>query len=76
MCSFELLVMDGKPVVKHVERFTEISKLSNVASCWLYFGNILAMLGPMKVRCNICSGYVQKLYTTLCKPGGVSSELG
>ena len=31
---------DGKPVLKHVERFTEINKLSNVVSCWLYFGNV------------------------------------
>ena len=69
-------MMHGKPVLKHVERFTEINKLSNVASCWLYFGNIVAMRGSMNVRCNIRSDYVQKLYTTLCKPGGVSSEFG
>jgi len=27
MCSFELLMMDGKTRVKHVERLTEINKL-------------------------------------------------
>jgi len=26
--------------LKHVHHFTEINKLSNVTSCWLYFGNI------------------------------------
>jgi len=35
---------------KHVQHFTEINKLSNVASCWLYFGNMLAMHGPMNVK--------------------------
>ena len=46
-CSFELLMMDGKPRLKHVERFTEINKLRNVASCWFYSENILAMHGAM-----------------------------
>ena len=27
MCSFELLMMDGKNRLKHVERLTEIDKL-------------------------------------------------
>ena len=35
---------------KHVERFTEINKLWNVVSCWLYSANILAMHGPMNVK--------------------------
>jgi len=34
MCSFELLMMDGKKRLKHVQRLTKINKLSNVASCW------------------------------------------
>jgi len=50
MCSFELLMMDGKTRLKHVERLTEINKLRNVASCWLYSANILAMHGPMNVK--------------------------
>ena len=39
MCSFELLMMDGKKSLKHVERLTEINKLRYVASCWLYCRN-------------------------------------
>ena len=35
---------------KHVERLTEINKKWNVASCWLYSVNILAMHGPMNVQ--------------------------
>jgi len=27
MCSFELLMMDGKTRLKHVQRLTEINKL-------------------------------------------------
>jgi len=42
MCSFELLMMDGS--------LTEINKLWNVASCWLYSANILAMHGHMNVK--------------------------
>jgi len=38
-CSFELLTMDGKNRLKHVQRLTEINKLWNVASCWLYSAN-------------------------------------
>ena len=42
---------DGrKNRLKHVERPTEINKLWNVASCWLYSANILAMHGFMNVR--------------------------
>ena len=33
--------------LEHVERLTEISILRNVASCWLYSENILAMHGPV-----------------------------
>jgi len=36
--------------MKHVEHPTEINKLRNVASCWLYSANILAMHGPMNVK--------------------------
>ena len=36
MCSFELLMMDGKTRLKYVGCLTEINKLWNVASCWLY----------------------------------------
>ena len=36
--------------LKHVERLTEINKLWNVASCWLYSANVLAMHGPMNVK--------------------------
>jgi len=42
--------MDGKNLLKHVERLTEINKLRNVASYWLYSANILAMHGPMNVK--------------------------
>ena len=42
---------DGrKNRLKHVERLTEINKLRNVASFWLYSVNILAMHGPMIVK--------------------------
>ena len=42
---------DGrKNRLKHVERLTEINKLRNVASCWLYTANILAMHRPMNVK--------------------------
>jgi len=41
---------DGrKDRLKYAERPTEINKLWNVASCWLYSANILAMHGPMNV---------------------------
>ena len=36
--------------MKHVEHLREINKLRNVASCWLYSTNILAMHGPMNVK--------------------------
>ena len=35
---------------KHVEHLTEINKLWNGASCWLYSANILAMRGHMNVK--------------------------
>jgi len=42
---------DGrKNRLKYVERLTEINKLRNFASCWLYYENILAMHGPMIVK--------------------------
>jgi len=45
-------MMDGKNRLKHVQRLTEINKLSNVASCWLYSANILAIHGSMNVKCS------------------------
>jgi len=50
MCSFELMMMEGKPRLKHVQRLTEINKLWNVASCWLYSAKILAMQRHMNVK--------------------------
>ena len=51
MCSFELLIDDGRKTrLKHLERLTEMTKLWNVASCWLYSANILAMHGPINVK--------------------------
>ena len=42
---------DGlKNRLKHVQRLTEINKLRNVASCWLYSANILTMHGLMNVK--------------------------
>ena len=45
--------MDGKNRLKHVERLTEINRLGNVASLWLYCANILAMHGPVSVKFKI-----------------------
>jgi len=53
MCSFELLMMDGKTRLKHVERLTEINKMRKIASCWLYSENILAMHGPMNAKLDL-----------------------
>ena len=39
---------------KHVERFPDINKLCNVASCWIYTGNILTMHGPLNVKHQKC----------------------
>ena len=51
---------DGqKNCLKHVERLTEINKLWNVASCWLYSANILAMHGPMNAN-PICTTKVYR----------------
>jgi len=50
MCIFELLMMDGKNCLKHAQRLTEINKLWNVASCWLYSVNILTIHGPINVK--------------------------
>jgi len=50
MCSFEFLMMDGKTRLKHVDLLTEINKLWNVASCWLYSANISAMQGDMNFK--------------------------
>ena len=42
-------MMDGKTRPKYVERLTEINKLCNVASCWLYSANT-QMPNLMKIR--------------------------
>jgi hypothetical protein len=36
--------------LKHVEHFSEINKLKNVAFCWSHFGNILKMHGTMNIK--------------------------
>jgi len=42
---------DGrKNRLEHVERLPEINKLRNVASCWLYAANMLAMHGHTNVK--------------------------
>jgi len=41
---------EWKTRLKHAERLTEINKLLNVASCWMYCANILAMHGPRDVK--------------------------
>ena len=58
--------------LQHVERRTEINKLWNVASCWLYSANILAMHGPMNVKSrpacfykHICSVIIWKPHTAI-----------
>ena len=50
MCSFELLMMDGKDPLKHVQCLTEINKLWNVASCWLYSANSFVISVRLSVR--------------------------
>jgi len=50
---------DGrKNLPKHVERLTEINKLWNVASCWLFSANILAMHGHMNFERFLNSFYL------------------
>ena len=45
---------DGrKNRLKLVQRLTEINKLWNVASGWFYSANVLAMHGPMNVKCMV-----------------------
>jgi len=58
---------DGrKNRLKHVERLTDINKLRNVASCWLYSENILVMHGHMNVKCTPCSVHnCHSCYTVL-----------
>jgi len=41
---------ERKNSLKHVERLTEINKLRNLASCWLYSENMLVMHGHMNVK--------------------------
>jgi len=45
MCSFEPLMMDEKRCLKHVEHLTEINKLRNIVSCWLYSANLWEIFG-------------------------------
>jgi len=40
--------------LKHVERLTEMNKLRNDASCWLYSEIILAMHGHMNIKFTGC----------------------
>ena len=49
VCAVQFWAPDDgrKTRLKHVECLTEINKLWNVASCWLYSANILAMHGSM-----------------------------
>jgi len=54
MCSFELPGDGRENLLKHVERLTEIRKLKNVTSCWLYSANILATHGHMNVISSLC----------------------
>jgi len=52
---------DGRKTrLKHVGRLTEINKLWNIASCWLYSENILAMHGPVKVKWPLCFSFVDR----------------
>ena len=69
-CIFELLMMDGKkPRLKLVDRLTDINKLWNVASCWLYSANILALHGTMNVKfigknfVSVTPGHVIRIWT-------------
>jgi len=42
---------DGRKTrLKYVERLSEINKLWNLVSSWLYSANILAVHGPMNVK--------------------------
>ena len=50
--------------MKHVERPAEINKLRNVASCWLYCANILAMHGHVNVKF-----VAKKLSNKMCLTG-------
>jgi len=63
MCSFELLMMDGKNRLKHVQRLTEINKLRKVASCWLYSENRLHLL----TRAVSCYWWKDYTWATLIK---------
>ena len=49
MCSFYARDDGRKNRLKHVEGLTGMNKLWNVASCWLYCANVLAMHGPMNI---------------------------
>ena len=41
---------ERKKLLEHLEPLVEINILRNVASCWLYSANILAMHGPVNVK--------------------------
>jgi len=49
MCRFDLLLMDRKPRLKHVERLTRINKLRNGASWWLHSENEVPRMWEMRI---------------------------
>ena len=53
--------------LKHVEHFTEINKLRNVASCWLHLKIRLRCTDPWKSNLFLCSCCVKIVNnTSLC----------
>jgi len=53
---------------KHVEQFTDINKLCNVASCWIYIGIYLRYTDPLNVKCKTSYTYHFKtLYPNIIK---------
>ena len=60
---------DGwKNRLKHLERFTEINKLRNVISCWLYSVNKLAILKykPLKNKIQLDATYFCIMLGSTC----------
>ena len=58
----------GKNRLKHVERLTEINEFRNVASCWLYCANVLAMHGPVNVKFSLAF-YALRQFYLVCANG-------
>ena len=57
--------------LKHVENFTEINKLYNFASCWLYTylkKKTFAMLEPMNVKFKIETSVTKQSNCDICFP--------